>query len=148
MGESKMSYMLTLISLRMNCWRVKPRGGTLKLCIICLSYPFVIIIILMDFLTTQVFGHDVERYVCWFVTWGVLCHSTVTKILKRRCKWHTPEGRHEPRRRPLPHREGQSRMRADRGNSTDKWLFSSYTTNWSYREPPGYWSVVVGLRMA
>ena len=46
----------------------------------------------MDFLTTQVFGHDVERYVRWFVTWGVLCHLTVTKILKRRCGWHTPKG--------------------------------------------------------
>ena len=27
-------------------------------------------------------GHDVGCYVCWFATWGVLCHSTVTKILK------------------------------------------------------------------
>ena len=33
-----------------------------------------------------------SRYMHWFVTRGVLCHSTVTKILKRRCGWHTPGG--------------------------------------------------------
>jgi len=28
--------------------------------------------------------HDVGHYMPWFVTWGVLCHSTVTKIMKCR----------------------------------------------------------------
>ena len=27
-------------------------------------------------------SHDVGYHVCWFATWGVLCHSSVTKILK------------------------------------------------------------------
>ena len=27
---------------------------------------------------------------CWFAIWGVFCHSTITKILKGRCGWHSP----------------------------------------------------------
>ena len=30
--------------------------------------------------------------ICWFAIQGVMCHSTITKILKRRCGWHTPRG--------------------------------------------------------
>ena len=41
----------------------------------CIMYFPVIIMILID-------GHDAECYMRWFVTWGVLCHSTITKILK------------------------------------------------------------------
>ena len=29
--------------------------------------------------------HDVGCHVHWFALWGVLCHSTVTKILKLSC---------------------------------------------------------------
>jgi hypothetical protein len=46
----------------------------------------------LDRVPLKVLGHDVERYVRWFVTWGVLCHLTITKILKGRCGGHTPEG--------------------------------------------------------
>ena len=52
----------------------------------------------------QVFWHDVKCYVSWFVTWGVLCHLTVTKILKSRCGWHTPRGPRDVS--TTPHRDG------------------------------------------
>ena len=35
---------------------------------------------------TWIVGHDVGCYVCWFATWGVPCHLTITKILKLSCR--------------------------------------------------------------
>jgi hypothetical protein len=89
-GWIQRCYKITPIRFWASSWRVKPRGRNSKI-----EYtPFTIYFCNYNDLdriplTTQVYGHDVEHYALWFVTWGVLCHSTVTKILKGRCGWHT-----------------------------------------------------------
>jgi len=116
MGKSKMSYKLSPIRFQASCRRVKPTGTNSKIA----HTPFIIYSCNYNDLdriplTTPVFGHDVERYVHWFVTWGVLSHSTVTKILNRRCGWHTLEGPRELWRWPLT------------GRVSGRWL--TYTSN-------------------
>ena len=87
-GESKMSYELTPIRIQVYHRRVKPRNGIQKFYTLMFPYLCNIMISVNSYNQISSFG-PMLCVMCWFATWGVLCHLTVTKIPKARCGRHS-----------------------------------------------------------